>query len=145
MRADWSCIGDPAQWLYGGRIVLVLQAVARECRTINHTARFRELHSRWATRKIMKLQAMKLHTESYTLEVDATQYNRKVDVGVTIHDFMARRWLRGVGLQCWRQKYLKIYCQTKFIVRILGERLDLNSKLPINYVCWSNREYFSLS
>ena len=41
-------IGDPTQCLYGGKTVLVLQAVAREHRTINYTTRVGGLHSRKA-------------------------------------------------------------------------------------------------
>ena len=37
--------GDPMQWLYGGKKVLVLQAVEREHGTIKYTARFGGKHN----------------------------------------------------------------------------------------------------
>lgn len=46
----------------------MLQVVARECGTINYTARVGGLHSRRATRKMMQVQPMKLCEGCYAMK-----------------------------------------------------------------------------
>lgn len=51
----------PAQWLYGSKIVLVIQEVARDYWTINYATQISEKHGREATWRMTRVQQVKLH------------------------------------------------------------------------------------
>lgn len=108
----------------------MLQAVARECGTINYTIEFGGQCSEQATQKVTKLQTMKLRIGSCTMEGSVTQHSRKVTVGVKVHDLTSRRLLRGGGWQHLRQKYLKICHQNNIYYHKLGLTVGFEFKTP---------------
>lgn len=108
----------------------MLQAVARECRTINYTFRFGGLCSRWVAWKIMKMQPRELCIGSYAMEGGAMQRSRKVIVGVIVHELTARRWLRGEGGRHLRQKYLNICHQNSINCHNFGGTVGFEFKNP---------------
>lgn len=59
---------------------------------------------------------------------DTVQHSQKMTVTVTIHDFTARRWLKGAGRQHLSLKALKIYLQISFYGRIFGGTVKFEFK-----------------
>lgn len=75
----------------------MLQAVVRERRTINYTAKVGGLRGRRDVWKMVKLKYKKLREDGCTMEGGVAQHNMKVTIGVTIHDLIDRIQLGGVG------------------------------------------------
>jgi len=108
----------------------VLHAVTRERRTINYTAQFGGKHSEQPAQKMKKLQHMKLCPGSYAMEDGTMQHNRKVIIGVIVHDLMAKRRLRRTRWQNLRQKSLKIFHQNNIYYKKLRGVVRFEFKTP---------------
>lgn len=98
----------PVLWLYGSRTISVIQEASRDCRTINYSAQLRKNISRHATWQITGVWWVKLRYISCAMENDVMQVGPKIIVEVTIHDFIAKKWLRGVGRHYLWRKFVKI-------------------------------------
>lgn len=108
----------------------MLQAISRECGTINYTAQFGGQRNGQAAQRMTKIPPIKLRAGSCTMEEGVAQQNRKVTIEVTVHDLTVRRRLSGAGWRHLRQKSLKICRQNNIYCQKLGGTVGFEFKTP---------------